>query len=82
LSARGSGGNARGASRASGSANGPRGEDARAQRRRGGRDMGQNWPSRGGELLFFFFLFSITHFIFVSFLFEQNYFVDNLGVGK
>jgi hypothetical protein len=39
-------------------------------------------PAGGGELFFFFFLFSITHFIFVSFLFEQNYLVDDLGVGK
>jgi hypothetical protein len=58
-----------------------RGGDARARGRGGGRDMGQNWPSRG-ESFFFFFLFSITHLIFVSFLFEQNYLVDNLGVEK
>jgi hypothetical protein len=46
-----------------------RGGDARARGRGGGgRDLGQNWPSRG-KLLFFFFLFSITHFIFVSFSF-------------
>jgi hypothetical protein len=49
----------------------------------------ERWPrhgpelaQQGGELFFFFFLFSITHFIFVSFLFEQNYLVDDLGVGK
>jgi hypothetical protein len=78
---RGSEGSARAASRASRPANGPREGNARARGRGGGRDMGQNWPRRG-ELFFFFFLFSITHFIFVSFLFEQNYLVDNLGVGK
>jgi hypothetical protein len=37
----------------------------------GGRDVGQNWPSRGEP---FFFFFSITHFIFVYFLFEQKFF--------
>jgi hypothetical protein len=54
-------------------------------RGRGGGEAAATWARigpAGGELLFFFFLFSITHFIFVSFLFEQNYFVDNLGVGK
>jgi hypothetical protein len=58
-----------------------RGGDARARgtgrRPRHGPDLAQQ-----GESFFFFFLFSITHFIFVSFLFEQNYLVDNLGVGK
>jgi hypothetical protein len=81
VSARGSEGSARATSRASGPANGARG------RMRGrGEEM---WPrhgpelaQQGGELFFFFFLFSITHFIFVSFLFEQNYLVDDLGVGK
>jgi hypothetical protein len=81
VSARGSEGSARAASRTSRLANGPREGNARARGMGGGRDMGQNWPRRG-ELFFFFFLFSITHFIFVSFLFEQNYLVDNLGVGK
>jgi hypothetical protein len=38
---------------------------------------------QGGAPFLFFFLFSITHFIFVSFfLFAQNYLVDILGVGK
>jgi hypothetical protein len=36
----------------------------------------------GGKAFSFSFLFSITHFIFVSFLFEQTYLVDNLGIGK
>jgi hypothetical protein len=58
----------RAVSRASRPANGPRGGDARARGRGGGRDMGQNWPSRG-ELFSFFFLLLITHFIFVSFSF-------------
>jgi hypothetical protein len=44
------------------------GGNARVCGRRGGRDMGQNWPSRG-ELFSFFFLLLITHFIFVSFSF-------------
>jgi hypothetical protein len=44
------------------------GRDAGA-REGGGRDMGQSWPSRGKLLSLFFFLSSITHFIFVSFSF-------------
>jgi hypothetical protein len=81
-SVRGSEGNARAASRASGPANGPRGGDARARGRGGSRDLGEHWTSRGEVFSFFSFLFSITHFIFVSFLFEQTYLVDNIGIEK
>jgi hypothetical protein len=43
---------------------------------------GPELAQQGEKAFSFSFLFSITHFIFVSFLFEQNYLVDNLGVGK
>jgi hypothetical protein len=45
--------------------------------------MGQNWPSRGESFFFFFFFYflSLISFLFL-FFFEQNYLVDNLGVGK
>jgi hypothetical protein len=42
--------------------------------------LGLELAQQGGS--FFSFLFSITHFIFVSFLFEQTYLVDNLGIEK
>jgi hypothetical protein len=56
-----------------------RGEDARAR----GREAAATWARvgpAGGKAFSFSFLFSITHFIFVSFLFEQTYLVDNLGI--
>jgi hypothetical protein len=63
-------------------ANGPRERNAQARGRGGGRDMGQNWPSRGGKLFSFFFLPSqLISYLFL-FLFAQNYLVDILGVGK
>ena len=68
VSARGSEGSARATSRASGPTNGPRG-DARAH----GREAAVTWarvgPAGGKLLSLFFFLISITHFIFVSFSF-------------
>jgi hypothetical protein len=72
VSARGSEGSTRATSRTSGPANGPRGRTAQARGRGGGRDMGRNWPSRGGNsfpfsfyllnsfpICFFFFLHKI-----------------------
>jgi hypothetical protein len=57
LSARAGEGSVRAASRASRPANGPRGGggNARARGRGGGRDMGQNWPSRGSSFPFSFY---------------------------
>jgi hypothetical protein len=55
------------------------GGDARAR----GRGAAATWARvdpAGGKAFSFSFLFSITHFIFVSFLFEQTYLVDNLGI--
>jgi hypothetical protein len=47
----------------------------------GGRPRhGPELAQQGGKAFSFSFLFSITHFIFVSFLFEQTYLVDNLGI--
>jgi hypothetical protein len=47
-----------------------RGGDARARGRGGGRDMGQNWPSRGESFFFFFFFYflSLISFLFLFFL--------------
>jgi hypothetical protein len=45
--------------------------------------MGRNWPNRGGEFFSFFFLPSqLISYLFLFFLFAQNYLVDILGVGK
>jgi hypothetical protein len=51
-------------------------------RGREGGEAAATWARIGQAGGKAFFLFSISHFIFVSFLFKQNYLVDNLGVGK
>jgi hypothetical protein len=64
----------RAALRASGPANGPRGgggECAGAGEGGGGRDIGQNWPSRGKKS-FFFFLFIFNNSFLFLFLFFLN----------
>jgi hypothetical protein len=82
VSARVGEGSVRAASRVSRPANGPRERIARARGRGGGRAMGRNWPSRGGEFFSFFFLPSqLISYLFL-FLFAQNYLVDILGFGK
>jgi hypothetical protein len=56
VSARAGEGSVQAVSRASRPANGPRGGgNARARGRGGGRDMGQNWPSRGSSFPFSFY---------------------------
>jgi hypothetical protein len=53
-------------------------------RGRGGGEAAATWARigpAGGKAFSFSFLISITHFILFLF-FEQNYLVDNLGVGK
>ena len=62
-------GRASGCARESGPAIGPKGGSAGPRERGGGRGLGQIWPSRGGELSLFFFLFSKSHFHFCSFSF-------------
>jgi hypothetical protein len=48
-------------------ANGSKGKCAGVGEGEGGRDMGQNWPSRGEKSFFFFFLITHFHFCFFSF---------------
>jgi hypothetical protein len=63
------GGSARATSHASGPANGLRERNARARGRGGGRDMGWNWPSRGGGNSFPFSFYLLNSFPICFFFF-------------